>query len=325
MPPGQRRPPTKHRSQYVLEHASRPARTNRARSDRGAGGARTATVGNATAAALSAIHRDPRVAKHRLFRLARRRHLPDHPLSRSRGTTTTRSACCTRGRTNCGRCAWGRASRTVRATRPPTFETFPFPWPLDTPDAALTDEQRAHRDAIAEAARALDEARRRWLNPPELVREEPDVVPSLPPRLLPVDEDAERELRKRTLTNLYNERPTWLANLHDALDAAVFAAYGWAEAGAPGEFGGGGSAEAAAGAESGAGWIVELAVCYQRPDPPGQGAAPFLCCSRGRQTAGGLQRQTQPQDEDSRFCRVWWAILDSNQWPRRCERRALTI
>ena len=112
-----------------------------------------------------------------------------------------------------------------------TFETFPFPWPLDTPDEALTDEQRAHRDAIGEAARALDEARRRWLNPPELVREAPDVVPSLPPRLLPVDDDAERDLRKRTLTKLYNDRPAWLAHLHTALDAAVFAAYGWAEAG----------------------------------------------------------------------------------------------
>ena len=129
-------------------------------------------------------------------------------------------------------------SGTTRNTRRPrSFETFPFPWPLDTPDEALSDEQRAHRDTIAEAARALDETRRRWLNPPELVREEPDVAPSLPPRLLPVDEDAERELRKRTLTNLYNARPAWLAHLHTALDAAVFAAYGWAEAGAPSELG----------------------------------------------------------------------------------------
>ncbi len=118
-----------------------------------------------------------------------------------------------------------------------TFETFPFPWPLDTPDEALSVEQRAHRDAIAEAARALDEARRRWLNPPELVREEPDVVPSLPPRLLPVDEDAERVLRKRTLTNLYNERPAWLAHLHATLDASVYAAYGWGDAAASGELG----------------------------------------------------------------------------------------
>ena len=29
------------------------------------------------------------------------------------------------------------------------------------------------------------------------------------------------------MTNLYNERPTWLANAHDDLDRAVLAAYGW--------------------------------------------------------------------------------------------------
>ncbi|MXZ63777.1 MAG: class I SAM-dependent DNA methyltransferase, partial [Chloroflexi bacterium] len=122
---------------------------------------------------------------------------------------------------------WSLRTGTTLEDRPrytptSTFETFPFPWPLDTPDEALTAEQRVHRDAIGEAARALDEARRRWLNPPELVREEPDVVPSLPPRLLPVDEDAERELKRRTLTNLYNQSPAWLAHLHDTLDAAVF-------------------------------------------------------------------------------------------------------
>ena len=117
-----------------------------------------------------------------------------------------------------------------RYTPTSTFETFPFPWPLDTPEEALTAQQRGQRDAIGAAARALDEARRRWLNPPEWVREEPDVLPSLPPRLLPVDEDAERELRRRTLTNLYNARPAWLSHLHAALDAAVFAAYGWPEA-----------------------------------------------------------------------------------------------
>ena len=31
----------------------------------------------------------------------------------------------------------------------------------------------------------------------------------------------------RTLTGLYNERPTWLRNLHTKLDEAVFGAYGW--------------------------------------------------------------------------------------------------
>ena len=59
------------------------------------------------------------------------------------------------------------------------------------------------------------------------------MLPSLPPRLLPVDEAAERELRRRTLTNLYNARPAWLSHLHAALDAAVFAAYGWPESAAP--------------------------------------------------------------------------------------------
>jgi len=32
-------------------------------------------------------------------------------------------------------------------------------------------------------------------------------------------------LKKRTLTNLYNEMPAWLRNAHAKLDEAVFAAY----------------------------------------------------------------------------------------------------
>ena len=35
------------------------------------------------------------------------------------------------------------------------------------------------------------------------------------------------ELKKRTLTNLYNAHPTWLEDAHRKLDEAVFAAYGW--------------------------------------------------------------------------------------------------
>jgi len=93
-----------------------------------------------------------------------------------------------------------------RYTPTTTFETFPLPEPAD-----------AQRKAIAEAARELNELRERWLNP--------EPVDGLP---LP-----EKELKKRTLTNLYNERPTWLANAHTALDVAVFAAYGWPER--PGE------------------------------------------------------------------------------------------
>jgi len=84
-----------------------------------------------------------------------------------------------------------------RYTPTTCFETFPFPKP--------TDEQRA---GIAEAAYRLDELRRNWLNP---------------------EGASEAELKKRTLTNLYKQRPTWLANAHARLDATVFAAYGWPE------------------------------------------------------------------------------------------------
>ena len=37
------------------------------------------------------------------------------------------------------------------------------------------------------------------------------------------------KLKERTLTNLYNQRPRWLADAHDALDRAVANAYGWPE------------------------------------------------------------------------------------------------
>jgi hypothetical protein len=47
------------------------------------------------------------------------------------------------------------------------------------------------------------------------------------PRSIPRDEQSAKELKKRTLTNLYNPRPAWLDNIHRQLDQAVFAAYGW--------------------------------------------------------------------------------------------------
>jgi hypothetical protein len=47
------------------------------------------------------------------------------------------------------------------------------------------------------------------------------------PRLEPLDADCAIKLKKRTLTNLYNERPAWLDLAHKKLDAAVAAAYGW--------------------------------------------------------------------------------------------------
>ena len=108
-----------------------------------------------------------------------------------------------------------------------TFETFPFPERLtpDIPAADYAEDPRAQ--AIAAAARELNEKREVWLNPPDLVRREPEVVEGYPDRILPKDEAAAKELKKRTLTNLYNARPAWLAGPHDRLDAAVAAAYGW--------------------------------------------------------------------------------------------------
>ena len=38
---------------------------------------------------------------------------------------------------------------------------------------------------------------------------------------------SEAELKKRTLTNLYNERPTWLDLAHEQLDHAVLDAHAW--------------------------------------------------------------------------------------------------
>jgi hypothetical protein len=99
--------------------------------------------------------------------------------------------------------AWARGTGTqlrevesgFRYTPTTTFETFPFPRPTD-----------AQREAIAEAAHGLDRLRTGWLNPPEL---------------------SDADLAKRTLTNLYNAPPTWLAQAHERLDAAVLAAYDW--------------------------------------------------------------------------------------------------
>jgi type II restriction/modification system DNA methylase subunit YeeA len=115
--------------------------------------------------------------------------------------------------------------RRYNATR--TFETFPFPEGL-TPDIPAKDYENDPRAiAIAKAAKRLDELRNNWLNPPDLIDIVPEVVPGYPDRILPKNEKAAAELKKRTLTNLYNARPQWLADAHRDLDAAVAAAYGW--------------------------------------------------------------------------------------------------
>ena len=114
-----------------------------------------------------------------------------------------------------------------RYTPSTTFETFPFPEGL-TPNIPAADYAADPRAvAIAEAAADLNTKREAWLNPPDLVRIEPEVVPGYPDRVLPRDENAAKVLKTRTLTNLYNERPAWLDMAHKRLDTAVAAAYGW--------------------------------------------------------------------------------------------------
>ena len=129
-------------------------------------------------------------------------------------------------------CLWALRLGTSLEDRPrytstTTFRTYPFPAGL-TPNIPAKDyatDPRAIR--IAAAAIELNELRENWLNPTDLLKRVPEVVAGYPDRILPVSEKAAKELKKRTLTNLYNERPQWLVNAHKALDEAVAAAYGW--------------------------------------------------------------------------------------------------
>jgi hypothetical protein len=84
-------------------------------------------------------------------------------------------------------------------------------------------------DPRAKAAKKLDDLRRAWLNPPDLVDIVPEVVPEYPDRILPKTAEAAAKLKTRTLTNLYNERPSLLDSAHAELDRAVASAYGWPE------------------------------------------------------------------------------------------------
>ena len=83
-----------------------------------------------------------------------------------------------------------------------TFETYPFPEDLtpNIPATQYANDDRAR--AIATAARRLNDLRANWLNPPDLVRIEPEVVPGYPDRIVPKDTVAAAKLRERALTKL---------------------------------------------------------------------------------------------------------------------------
>jgi type II restriction/modification system DNA methylase subunit YeeA len=116
------------------------------------------------------------------------------------------------------------------------FETFPFPAHLTPKDTAEwhgtipTDcPVKGVAVKIAAAAEKLNSLREAWLNPPEWVdwvitpEEEKAGFPKRPV----AKPGHEADVKKRTLTNLYNARPAWLDMAHKELDAAVAEAYGW--------------------------------------------------------------------------------------------------
>ena len=119
------------------------------------------------------------------------------------------------------------------------FDKYPFPANLTPRDTAPRAGHAASACMageivaanIAAAARRLNELREAWLNPPEWVdwaitpEEEKAGFPQRPV----ARPGHEADLKKRTLTNLYNARPAWLALAHKQIDAAVAAAYCWTD------------------------------------------------------------------------------------------------
>ncbi|MDE2918402.1 MAG: class I SAM-dependent DNA methyltransferase [Chloroflexota bacterium] len=177
---------------------------------------------------LSRYIATPRLAKHRLFVWCDGRICPDSQLIVvARDDDTTFGVLHSRFHE-----LWSLRLGTSLEDRPrytptTTFQTFPFPEGLspDIPAADYADDPRAI--AIAEAARALVTKRDRWLNPPEWVEWVDEPAEGYPKRPVLTAIAPPKELGRRTLTNLYNERPQWLVDAHGELDAAVAAAYGW--------------------------------------------------------------------------------------------------
>ncbi len=182
----------------------------------------------------------PEVAKHRVFVWVAKAIVPDKNL-----VVIARSDDATFGILHSRfHELWSLRLGTALEDRPrytssTTFETFPFP-------AGLTPRDTAPRaghgsppcmagdilgENIAAAARRLNDLREAWLNPPEWVHWviTPEEEAAGFPRRPVARPGHEADLRKRSLTNLYNARPAWLDLAHKALDQAVAAAYGWSD------------------------------------------------------------------------------------------------
>ncbi len=119
-------------------------------------------------------------------------------------------------------CTFLGVGNDPRYTPTTCFETFPFP-------NGLTPADNAENVAISDAAINLNQLREAWLNPEIWVdwvispEEETAGFPKRP--IAKVGHEA--DLKKRTLTNLYNLKPSWLKSAHEMVDKAVARAYGW--------------------------------------------------------------------------------------------------
>jgi type II restriction/modification system DNA methylase subunit YeeA len=177
-------------------------------------------------AGLSRYIGTPRVAKHRVVVWLDASVLPNCQI-----VVIARSDDCAFGVLQSRlHSVWSLALGTSLEDRPrytptTTFETFPFPKGL-TPDLKSEAYTNAHANEIAAAGAMLNQLREKWLNPLEWVDRVPEVVPGYPDRIV-AKPGHEADLKKRTLTNLYNAMPAWLQNAHRELDQAVAAAYGW--------------------------------------------------------------------------------------------------
>ena len=176
----------------------------------------------------------PEVSKHRAFAWVNTSVVPDKNLcviARSDDTTFGILHSRFHELWSLRLCTYLGVGNDPRYTPTTTFQTFPFPAGLTPRDTAQGAPTGPVADAIASAAKRLNELRENWLNPPEWVdwvitpEEETAGFPKRPV----AKPGKEAELKKRTLTNLYNQRPAWLDNAHRALDAAVAAAYGWSD------------------------------------------------------------------------------------------------
>jgi len=115
-------------------------------------------------------------------------------------------------------CSWIGKGNDPSYNSSSTFDTFPFPWP---PGSEPSEAKSPVVKAIADAARNLVMLRQNWLDPSQ------DAQKAVPETWALEVEPEEVDLKDRTLTKLYNQRPAWLDNAHRTLDQAVFAAYGW--------------------------------------------------------------------------------------------------